>query len=359
MEITGMNRGQAIAAIRADWRDIPSDQTFTVDRMRAEDAPGVCRLVSAVYEDKYPIDGYYDPQWIADSNANGDMVTMVARTPAGDIVGQGAIWCTSSPNRTLFECGQFIVLPSYRGTRIAGRLGAMSLELAESLPQVHALFGEPVTNHVITQKTCRVMKARPSVVELALMPAGAYAGEGAGQTRVTCLMATRVFHDAPQSLYLPTVYREALSPLAADLGLDRVITFDDGAPPASDAVTTMEVQDFGEAGTVRCHVTIIGPDFTERMSRLTAQAREDGRAVVEVFLPATTSAGPWAALALRASGYSLAGLAPIWLGPETDALVMQRQFVTPDFEAIQLLNDIGRDLLTHVHADWRAQQQGV
>jgi hypothetical protein len=345
-----MDRASALDAIRAGWRDIPADQSFVIETMRPEDAPGICRLVYAVYGDKYPIDGYYDPDWIADSNANGDMVTLVARTPTGDIVGQGAIWCTSSPNRHLFECGQFIVLPAYRGTRIAAKLGFMSRDLADSLPQVHALFGEPVTNHVVTQKACRLLKAPPSVVELALMPAGAYAGEGAGQTRVTCLMATRMITDTRRPLHLPACYRAALAPVVADLRLDRDLAFGNGTAPAPDVETAVTVQDFGEAGTVRCHVTALGADFPDRLAALTDKARADGRAVVEVFLPADTAAGPWAAIRLRSLGYCLAGLAPLWLGP--DALVMQRLFVTPDFDAIQLLDDIGRDLLNHVRADW-------
>ena len=336
-------RAEAIAALRAGWREIAPGQSVTIDRLRPEDATGVCRLIVAIYGDSYPIADYYDPARIIALNASGDMMTLVGRTPAGDVVFQGALWRGSAPNPHLYEAGQVVVLPDYRGQRVAEQLALRFLADGESNPDLHALFGEAVTNHSTTQRACGLWGGIATAAELSLMPAGAYANEGAADRRIGCVLMPIVLRDHRRDLHLPARHRDLLAPLVTRAGLDRAVFF--GAGIASTAAESdIEVQDFGAAGVVRCHVGAIGRDFPARLDALAA-GWGNRPAVVELFLAADSAAAPWAYLEARRRGFRLAGLMPLWFG--ADALVAQKLAVPPDPTGVHLLTP-------EIEALWRA-----
>lgn len=343
-------RAAAIAAIRAGWRQIAPGQPYEIDRLRPEDAPGVSQLIATIYDDKYPLDDYYDPARIIALNAAGDMVTLVGRTPAGDVVLQGALWRTSAPNPHLYECGQVVVLPDYRGQRTSEELSRRFLALGEGDPAVHALFGEAVTNHTATQRACGLWGGIATAAELSLMPDGAYAGEGAAGRRVGCVLMPKVLRDHRRALHLPSRHHDLLAPLASGAGLDRAVVFGEGTAPAT-AESDFTVQDFGAAGTIRCHVGTIGRDFPARLAAVAA-GRSAPPAVIELFLAADSAAAPWAYLEARRRGFRLAGLMPLWFG--ADALVAQKLATPPDPTGIHLLTPQIEALWRAIEADARA-----
>ena len=71
---------------------IEPGQLWEVDLFRPEDAKGVTQLFLSVYGKGYPIRTYIDPKALMEENAAGRIISSVARTPRGDIVGHNALF---------------------------------------------------------------------------------------------------------------------------------------------------------------------------------------------------------------------------------------------------------------------------
>ena len=72
--------------------DIAPGQTWEIDLLRPEDAIGVVRLFRTVYGEGYPIPAFVDPEELIRANAEKRIISSVARTPSGDIVGHNAMF---------------------------------------------------------------------------------------------------------------------------------------------------------------------------------------------------------------------------------------------------------------------------
>ncbi|HXP98367.1 MAG TPA: hypothetical protein VN809_16760, partial [Telmatospirillum sp.] len=211
--------------------------------------------------------------------------------------------------------------------------------------------GEAVTNHLTIQKTAPIFNLKPCALEVALMPDGAYEGEGAGKKRVSCLTLAAVYRDRRQALHLPAVCRDDLMPILSLLALDRETTFSSGAVP-SEPESGITLQRFDAAGVIRCHVDGIGADFSDCVRDIDRDA--GAVSVVEVFLRADTAAAPWAVSVLRERGFFLSGFVPLWFG--ADAILMQKLSVAPDFDTIKLHSPEAQALGERVRRDYQRVQ---
>ncbi len=338
----------AVARILADDKPLPLGEAYVLDRMQPRDALGVARLFHAIYDDKYPVADYYVPERLVALNRDKAVVTVVARLASGGIAGHGAFYRSSPPNPAVYEVGQVLVAPEYRQTSMAFRILSDLDARSRSMTFANAFFGETVCTHLVTQKTGHRQGYGSCGLELSLMPAGAYAKEGAAG-RVSCLLQFRVDRDRRMPLFAPECCRAALEPILAELSLDRDVRFAvSDAPTASQTVLTSRVFDFAQVQ--RLQVTAIGRDFPDQAAAWDIQARSRGLAVVQVYLSAGEPGVAFAAEILRQRGYIFGGLAPLWFGP--DALMFQWLAAPPDFTAINLLTDSAKALLAHIQAEW-------
>jgi hypothetical protein len=346
----------ALARIKADWRDVPPGQSYELDRLRPEDAPGVAQLFSVIYGDKYPVVDYYVPERLIELNRQGKVLTVVARLSSGAIAGQIAYYQSSPPNKAVFEQGQLLVVPEYRNSSMAFRLLQQVDALSRTMHQAEAFFGEAVCTHLVTQKSVSRQDFSECGLELALMPVGAYEKEGAGSERVSCLLAARVDRDRHMPLFLPECYRRELELILSGFRLDRDIRFSDDDRPAAQT-SRLESRTFDFANVVRVQVATIGCDFPEHLEALAENVRREGLAVAQVYLNTGEPGVAFAVGALRAQGFIFGGLLPRWF--KSDGIMLQKLYVTPDFEAVNLFSDRAKALFSHIRADWdRSRSQG-
>ena len=336
-----MSKAETVVPLHAQGKEIPPDQSWSIRAFRPGDGDGIVRTVLLVYGDKYPVADFYAPQRLSALNEQGDMITIVAVTERGDVVGHASLWRTSAQNPHLYEFGQMIVLPAYRKRTIAMRLTEKAVECMNENDAVHAVFAECVTNHVTTQRLVTMLGVRPCALELGLMPDGQFAAEGAGVERVSCLVVAAVLRDNRRPLHLPTRDRALFVSIVSSVGIDREVTFSHGEEPDV-AHCAMEVQDFGSAGVARCHVASVGSDIASRMDEVVRR----GYTLVEVFINAGTATSPWAVEQLRRSGFFVAGLVPQWFG--ADAILMLRLTIAIDTDSINVWSDDGKKLANAV-----------
>lgn len=339
----------AIACLKTAWRDITPGLKYRVGLLEPGDGQGVAQLFYMVYGDRYPLTDYYVPEAIERLNADGKLLTIVARLESGEIAGQGAYYQSSPPNKALFEHGQMLIAPEYRGTRMALEITREMDRLRSEVLKAEGFFCEAVCNHLITQKLGVRLGYSECGLEVSLMPSGAYENEGAGAQRVSCLISAMVHRDRRRELYLPERYRAPLEAILAGFSLDRELRFSAMDAPTA-AQSSLESRVFDDAGVVRVQALRVGADFAKLAEAIDADAKQRGLAVAQVFVNTGESGAVFAAEALRGFGFVLGGLVPLWFGP--DGLFMQKFYVEPEFDEIKLYSDKAKDLLASIRAEW-------
>lgn len=342
-----MNRMEAVTLLASEPYVVPEGLEVTAGYFQPADALGVARLFYAIYGDAYPIDTYYIPERLVEENRNGNIRSIVARTSGGDVVSHTAFYRSSAPNPGLYESGLSLTLNSYRSTRAFLDL----IPLAKALvgrDGIDGYFAENVCTHLVTQKVARNAKALETALEPALMPADTYEIEQNADGRVGCLLFSRIAQDCRRTLYVPSAYREEMAYLLDGLNLDRELVEAGIFPAAGDG--EMEVSRFDSAGVARCTITAPGAGLAQQLTGLERELCSRDYAMVQMFV---NLGEPWSGAVvemLRNAGYSLGGLLPIWFG--SDGLLMQKHFVDPGFDSLNIYSKRGKYIRDMVRRDW-------
>lgn len=328
---------------------IEPGQTWEVDLFRPEDAEGVARLFLQVYGKEYPIKTFVEPVLLIEENQARRTISIVARTPRGDIVGHNAIF-NSAPFSGLYESGAGVVHPEYRGgAGIFARMNAHGLELGKNRFKIAGLFGESVCNHVFSQRMCARLGAVNMAVEMDLMPAAAYSQEGSARGRVSALLDYIHIQSKPQTVFIPQVYGEALNFIYGGLADGRTQRPSKDPIPA-DGVTELETQVFDFAQVARLAAKKAGQDFEQILADLERDLEARGVVVVQIWL---NLAWPWVGAVvdcLRRRGYFLGGLLPRWF--DSDGLLLQKTAARPGWEDMQVYFERAQKIAALARADW-------
>jgi len=331
-----------------------TEPEYTIDDFRPEDAEGVVALYRAVYGENYPIRSVYDAREIIRQEESHETYRMVARSPAGEIVGHVAVYHSvpPAPNQELYEAGQLMVRPDYRQTAVAFELIHACIS---ELPQKYniGLWGEAVCNHLFTQQMMARERFVETGLEMDLMPESSYSlptSQAAGG-RVSVIFAFRVCSPHPRTLYLPSIYAESLTFIYEEVKDEYTIALSDaGLPPGTRTKGTMEL--FKEAGVARITISAVGSDLSDWIGGHGREAAESGIIVTQVFMPLTV---PWTGAAvdiLRKHGYFIGGALLRWFGG--DGLLMQKHAGTPNFDGAHMYTKRAKRIKELVLEDWKA-----
>lgn len=344
-----MDRSTALRKLAAEHRSVSPGQRFAASFFEPQDAMGLARLFYAVYGDGYPIDTYYIPERLIEEHDRGNLKSVVARTPSGDVVAHCALYRSSAPNPHLFEYGLGLTLPEYRSTSAFYRVNQLLVNLV-GRAGVDAIFGEAVCNHTTTQKLTALTQSTECAIEPNLMPADAYTVEQSAEGRVGCLGYCRVANDSRKPIYLPDVYSEEMRFILDGYSLDRDFRTPQSAMPQGDA--RLEISRYDFAGVARCHVGRPGTGIARELEESETSLRRDNFAIIQFFVDLGE---PWTGALvglLRERGYFFGGILPVWFG--TDALLMQKHFVPPNFQGMKILSERGRAILEMARRDWES-----
>lgn len=111
----------------------------------------------------------------------------------------------------------------------------------------------------------------------------------------------------------------------------------------------LERRTFDFAQVERVQVLTVGADFPVLAAQLDHEAQARNLAVLQVFINAGAPGTAFAVETLRTRGFFLGGFLPIWFGP--DGVLMQKLFVAPEFETINLHSAKAKILFEQVRAD--------
>jgi hypothetical protein len=269
--------------------DVEPGQEWGIRQFRPEDAEKVAHLFRSVYGSDYPVRTYIEPERLIEENASGRTISIVVITPRGDVIAHNSLF-NSAAHPGTYESGAGVVHNLYRGGKgIFTQMVAYGLEVAAGLPNVDAVFGEPVANHPYSQKMCLRLELVSRALEVDLMPDAAYAKEGSATGRVAAFLDFRTLRKKPQTIYLPGVYEEEIRFLYENLDDQRDLVFAQGEALARE-VSDITVQVFDFAAVARVAIRRAGADFVGRMQAIEDDLRNKGVVVIQLWL---NLAGTW------------------------------------------------------------------
>lgn len=330
-------------------QDIEPGQEWEVDLFRPEDAAGVARLFRSVYGEGYAVRTYIEPERLIRENAARRTISSVARTVRGEVIGHNALF-NSAAHPGTYESGAGAVHAAYRGGKgIFTHMFEHGLEIAGTLPHINAVFGEPVCNHVFSQKMMARAGFPPRALEVDLISAAAHQKEGGAEGRVAAFLCFRTIRRRPHAVYLPEPYGDALNALYEGLDDERDFCISKEEVPVG-TVSKIRSQIFETAGVARIAVDEAGEDFEVGTKGLEKKLQEKKIVVIQIWLNLSS---PWvggAVETLRRRGYFLGGILPRWF--DSDGLLMQKVLKRPDWEGIHVYGERSAEILKIVRADW-------
>lgn len=328
-----------------------SMENWEIDMLRPQDAPGLAELYRAIYGDNYPVKNVYDPENLIMEGQSGKSYRVVARTESGQIVGHTAIYRSVPSNPGLYEGGQTMVRHDYRTSRIAVKLNEYAMENIPARYKIETVWGEPVCNHVFTQRACLQQGCFLTAVEVDLMPGEAYAQAFDGlmpEGRVSALAYFRTLKIKPQIIYLPPVY-EQLGTLLYE-GFDYGHTFKLGTDSLPQHIATAgDINIYTSAHTARITFDEIGADFVACLDKLEAEAKAGGAVVTQIAFRLTR---PWTGVvvnSLRQRGYFIGGCLPRWF--DEDGFLMQKIDGEPNFDGMKLYGKRAKQIVELLRKD--------
>ena len=325
-------------------------QTVEVDFFKPEDAMGVVSTCFAVYGAGCPVDTYYLPEKLAVENEKGNIHSVVARTQKNEVIGHGALFHSSSPFKGMYEVGQYIIQKAYRGGGTALDISRYVTRLCPERYDVEAMYGEPVTNHTITQKMAQDEGWVETALEMDLMPARAYASDETVKGRVSTLLTFNIRKDRPHTLYLPGVYADLIKQDIARLSLDRELSVP--RTETSELKKSLTLPEFFEfAGVGRLQVLKIGKDIDTVIQAFVNDIQVQNYHVAQVFLPLDQPLIRKTCMELNTNGFFYGGYLPRWF--DSDGILMQKIYGRPNFEGLKLYSEKAKRLMGYIKKDWQ------
>lgn len=325
-------------------------QNWTVDLLRDEDAPGVAELFTKVYGQGYPIRHFLDPNELIKKNRSGQVVSSVARTPDGRIVGHNALF-NSAPWTGLYESGAGVVDHEFRGGGMFYAMVEHGLDKGAAKFDVQAVFGEPVCNHPFSQRLMQGVNTVTMALEVDLMPAEAYTAEHSAKGRVSAFLGFLTKVGRPQNLYSPPKYERKIKDLYTGFDDPRQITPADPNRKPALAESKIDFEYFDFAKVARLAVVELGRDLAPALTVIETNLESRKARIFQVWLKLTDPAVGWAADRLREKGYFFGGPLPRWF--DDDGFLMQKVGSIPDWDGIVRWGERAEEIFDYVRADWR------
>ncbi len=332
--------------------------------MEPADALHIARCVYKTYGYTYPGEQVYYPERVVSMNQSGEMISAVAVTETGDVIGHCAL--SGQPGEPMMEVGQAVVDPAHR--RRGVMKGLMDLLMEHACQQgLTGLFIVAVTVHPFSQRAALRYGFRESGLLLAYGPRAVHFKKIAGQQlpqRETVVYGYQPLHQEPRSrVYSPSQHRSIIARIYGNLGLEREFVslepprHADSSPSAHEAPPfSLSTEIRSALGIAVIEITHCGPGIEGEVKRKLRDLCYEGIDVVYLNLPLGDSHTPLICPSFEELGFFFAGIRPRptgLTGPEgisnRDLLCLQYlNGPRIDYDLLQTYSDFGKELVQYV-----------
>ncbi len=347
------------AMLEADVPDAPDAEAAEIDvrLMVPDDAVGLVQCVFRCYGYTYPNPSMYQAKAIRKQLESGAMLSVVAITPSGDIVGHVA--CTFEfPGDPVPEGGKMIVDPRFRGHHLAERLSLARAAMAAD-HGIPGVWAEAVTNHPASQRLAIQRGAAEVGLLIGVGPQGMLMNGMPNHENVRpSLIAvfTPIGDLGTAALSVPDHVADHVQALVDRLGVTR--TFDHAIVAPSRARSQFRTTASALAGGIEIRLHELGLDIAERMADTLDEYLAMSPSYVHVHLPASDPSAAWAVVELEHMGFAWCAWIPDYL-PSGDSIRLQRVTDNPVVvDQIVCARPEGESVRDFVISEWTRVRHG-
>ena len=338
----------AKAAIPATHGPLPLKETdITIRLMKPDESLSLARCAYRCYGYTYSTDSFYYPERVRELIESGMMVSSVAVTSQGEIIGHVAI-NKETPDALVGESGQAIVDPRYRGYGIYTKVKALSRNHNRDAGMLGE-YGEAVTVHTYTQKGAITEQASETGVLLGFTPATMYfkdiQEEENKKRRPVVLFYCRFNEEPLRDVYLPPHHAGMLGRIYSALKLRRKFASSSISELAGRAQVNVKVQT--EAGRAFLRVVEYGQDLEDlvrfRLKELCTKRLD----CIYLDLPLGHPSVQRYCVSMEMLGFFFGGILPELHNGD----VLRLQYINNaelDLENVQLAREFTRELYNYV-----------
>jgi serine/threonine-protein kinase RsbW len=266
---------------------------YTYRLMEPGEAVEVARCIYKTYGYTYPREQVYFPERVVTMNQRGEMLSAVAVTESGEVIGHCAL--VGEPGDQVMEVGQAVVVPAYRGR---GILKGLSDLLLEEAPRrgLAGLYVVAVTIHPFSQRVCLKYGFRESALQLGYVPRQTQMAEFADEQfpqRESVIHAYLPLQEEPRSLvFAPAHHGRMLARIYDNLGLARdfaapedALGDEAGGPGGEAASFDLSAKVVSALGVAVVEVAGYGPGIKREVKAKLRDLCHEGISVIYLKLP--------------------------------------------------------------------------
>lgn len=327
-----------------DPHDAVAAPGYTLRVLTPRDAAGVVACVQSIYGDTYVHPELYDAAEIERLNQSGQLVSVVALTDSGNVVGHYGL---ERPDLSaVAETGEALVLPEHRHKHLMEAMRALVEDAAQRL-RLAGIFGHAVTNHVFSQRAEERFGDTPCAISLGWSPLSfRNLNEPLRQRMSDVLYFKYLRSPEPAVVHLPPRHKDWCGRIYERLGT-QVSTAENRDIPA-DGKLTVEVKP--KLQRARVQVRQAGANSRAQLATLASQLPTQGIEAIFLELPLSQPGTPELCAAAEELGFFFSGLGPDFAA-DGDALRMQWLGTPIDPSLIQVQCEFSRALLDYVTSE--------
>ncbi|MDL2243103.1 ATP-binding protein [Bacteroidales bacterium OttesenSCG-928-K03] len=288
--------------------ELPEDIKFDFHDLREHEAIEVARCVYDEFGYTYPSELVYYPQRFYEACQRGDIYSIVATTPDGEVAGHLALVPWKGFNGVA-EMAIGVIKRKYRKYSLITILTDMIIDAARDKYKLNGMFAQPVAYHTITQKMCNRNKLEACSFALNYdHPQFTPTFEKAGE-RCTIACAMLPFTYSSLDIYLPNEVNEMVMEIYNRMNLNRNIREGKATNPEIKSEITLSVDHITQVGKV--HIKTIGDDIQEELKKMMLTIKKEKSAIVEAYINLTDPSAPLCYEELKKHKFFCTGIFPL------------------------------------------------
>ena len=293
--------------MQEETSEMPENIDFDVHPLKEEEAIEVAQCIYDEFGYTYVSELIYYPQQFYEACQNGEIYSLVATTPAGEVAGHLALMISKEFPGTA-EMGIGVVKRKFRKYSVMNRLTTLIIGYAQHALNLQAMYAQPVAYHTITQKMCNNYHLTPCAFALHYTNdefATTFAG-GENRSNIACAMLP--FEFSSKDIYLPDEVLQMIREIITNMNIDRRIL--KGNPPQAsrNTISTLSINKRMRLG--KCFIEETGVNIEEELKRTMLTVKREKCAVVEIYINLFDAAAPYAYECAKKYNFFCTGVMP-------------------------------------------------
>lgn len=321
--------------------------SHTVRLSKPEDAEDIARLVLRAHGAVFFNEAIYYPARVREMLEQGEMVSVVAETAGGELMGHCAL-VADTPGARVRELTYTFLDTRFKSPGVNEDVFAFIIESARTLG-LCAMSSLAVTNHIHSQRNLLYQGFKESALFLAASPVSKSLQEKDGHNpgRIANIVFLNYLYGDHEALFhVPDRHRPMVRQIFQHLGKKNRFGDVSGHGLPEGPAQIHSESDLKE-GWTWISVIQYGYDILKQVGDLLALSCGQGIPVAHISLPLADPATDAVTDMVEKMGFFLAGVGLDDHGKEV-LLLQYLHGVDPDFDSIHLASPFGRELLEYL-----------